>query len=240
MSGLRFERSSAADSRFAKIGAERFVGALTDRELDLLESLCDAQIQNSPGVRIRDTRDLKKILGEGGTFDKISKIGLGERARPVRVVLFNKTASSNWSLGWHQDRTIAVCEKRETEGYGPWSLKSGIHHVEPPFDLLSRMVTIRAHLDACDEDNAPLLIIPGSHRLGRIPLTNMEQVANDFGSSVCLADAGDVWLYATPIVHSSKVASKPARRRVLQIDYSRDELPGGLDWYHVLGAGSHV
>ena len=45
--------------------------------------------------------------------------------------------------------------------------------------------------------------------------------------------AGDVWLYSTPIVQASEVASCPARRRVLQIDFAARELPGGLEWLGV-------
>ncbi|HEV8390676.1 MAG TPA: phytanoyl-CoA dioxygenase, partial [Dongiaceae bacterium] len=86
---------------------------------------------------------------------------MGAAARPVRAVLFDKNADANWSAGWHQDRTIAVRARLETEGYGPWSVKGGAVHVEPPFDILRGMVTMRAHLDDCDEDNAPLLIAPG-------------------------------------------------------------------------------
>ena len=46
----------------------------------------------------------------------------------------------------------------------------------------------------------------------------------------CLAAAGDIWAYATPIVHASETAEMPARRRVLQVDYAAFDLPGGLRW----------
>jgi len=45
-----------------------------------------------------------------------------------------------------------------------------------------------------------------------------------------LADAGDIWLYATPILHGSKAALESAQRRVLQVDFAVGELPGGLTW----------
>lgn len=85
-----------------------------------------------------------------------------------RAILFNKTARTNWSLAWHQDRTICVKEKRVAPGFGPWTLKSGMIHVAPPFDLLTRMVTLRAHLDDVPVTNAPLIIAPGSHAFGRL------------------------------------------------------------------------
>ncbi len=103
-------------------------------------------------------------------------------------------------------------------------------HVAPPFDILARMVTLRAHLDDVGAANGPLLIAPGSHAAGRIPVGEIDQVVRRCGTSVCLAEAGDVWLYATPILDASDAAKAPSRRRVLQIDFAACELPGGLEW----------
>jgi ectoine hydroxylase-related dioxygenase (phytanoyl-CoA dioxygenase family) len=158
---------------------------------------------------------------------------LGEGARPVRAILFNKSPETNWSLAWHQDRTISVKEKREVPGFGPWTVKSGMHHVAPPFDLLARMVTLRAHLDDVPATNAPLLIAPGSHTIGRIPISEVDEIVRRFGTRACLAEAGDVWLYSTPILHASKAASAPTSRRVLQVDFAADALPHGLEWLGV-------
>jgi len=47
------------------------------------------------------------------------------------------------------------------------------------------------------------------------------------------ATLADIWLYATPILHASDAASQPLHRRVLQIDYSVGQLPGGLEWLGV-------
>jgi len=145
-------------------------------------------------------------------------------------VLFDKTRSANWSLGWHQDRTVAVCERREANGYGPWTIKQGIQHVEPPFAVIEAMLTIRVHLDAVPMDNAPLLVAPGSHRLGRIAEPDIAATVARCGTVTCLADPGDLWLYATPILHASAASGPHAHRRVLQVDYTAMELDGGLAW----------
>lgn len=139
----------------------------------------------------------------------------------------------NWSLAWHQDRTICVKQRIDVIGFGPWTTKGGMQHVSPPIDLLTRMVTLRAHLDDVPATNAPLIIAPGSHAEGRVPIDAIEQVVSRCGKQVCIADAGDVWLYATPILHASEAASRPAHRRVLQIDFAADDLPGGLEWLGV-------
>jgi hypothetical protein len=54
---------------------------------------------------------------------------LGSKARAVRGIFFDKNAEANWKVAWHQDLTIAVCEKLEVKGYGSWSIKAGIVHV---------------------------------------------------------------------------------------------------------------
>ncbi|WP_336944884.1 phytanoyl-CoA dioxygenase family protein [Sphingomonas panni] len=163
----------------------------------------------------------------------IAARALGDSCRPVRAILFDKSEATNWALGWHQDRTICVRERIETPGFGPWTLKAGLHHVEPPFALLAEMVTLRVHLDSVDADNAPLLIAPGSHRVGRVPVDAVPSVVEDYGVAACLAEPGDVWLYATPILHASDAAVRPIRRRVLQVDFSADPLPNGLEWLGV-------
>ncbi len=166
-------------------------------------------------------------------MDRIAKARLGNEAQPVRAILFDKQPGANWALGWHQDRTIAVRSKKDVPGFGPWSRKSGIDHAEPPFEYIERMITLRAHLDACGSDNAPLMIVPGSHRLGRIPVQDIEGIVSAGKAVACLADAGDVWVYATAILHASEAAVSPTHRRVLHVDYSSDRLPHGLEWFGV-------
>jgi hypothetical protein len=150
-------------------------------------------------------------------------------ARAVRALWFDKTAEANWLVPWHQDRTIAVRERRQVAGYGPWSVKQGACHVEPPFAVLAAMVTVRLHIDDCPAGNAPLEIAVGSHHQ-RVAAEDAACRAETYPRLLCLAAAGDLWVYRTPILHRSARAAVPARRRVLQLDYSAETLPGGLTW----------
>lgn len=150
-------------------------------------------------------------------------------ARAVRAIWFDKTPEANWLVPWHQDRTIAVREHHDVPGFGPWSVKQGTCHVEPPFALLAAMLTVRLHVDDCPADNAPLEVAMGSHR-ARVAADEAASVAQQFTHRLCLASAGDVWLYRTPILHRSARAAAPRRRRVLQLDYCAEPLPGGLQW----------
>jgi hypothetical protein len=148
----------------------------------------------------------------------------------VRAVMFDKTPEANWAVAWRQDRTLPVADRVEVEGFGQWSTKDGLLHVAPPFAILARMVTLRIHLDPVDAANAPLRAALGSHRLGRVAAEDAAARAAEHPVIDGLADAGDVWAYATPILHASDRAQPPRRRRVLQVDYADFDLPGGLGW----------
>jgi hypothetical protein len=214
-------------------GADRFTRAMPSDELTGLLRFSDTVPNGQSGIRVFDREELGAVLGPGGSIGRCAAAILGASAWPVRAILFDKTAGNNWAVPWHQDRTIAVRERRDVPGFGPWSVKAGVVHVEPPFDLIEDMITIRAHLDDCPDDNAPLLVVPGSHRLGRVTAEQTADVARTHGHAPCLAGAGDLWIYATSIVHASERAQSPRRRRVLQVDYANVDLPGGLQWLGV-------
>lgn len=213
-------------------GAERRQAAVAHHLPDIKAALA-ALPKDQAGVRIQNAKALGGVLGRDGAIGALAAQTLGPAARPVRAVLFDKSAAMNWALGWHQDRTICVQARRDTPGFGPWSIKAEMQHVAPPFEILARMVTIQIHLDDVPINNAPLLIAPGSHLKGRVPVDRIDEIVKACGVVACDAEAGDVWLYSTPILHASNAAGSPRRRRVLQIDYSADDLPGGLQWLGV-------
>ena len=213
-------------------GAQHIPGATSSVLADI-----DAAVAKLPslqaGVRIHGVEALSLVLISEGAIGGIASTVLGSVCRPVRAILFDKSVNTNWSLGWHQDRTICVKQRIEVDGYGPWTTKRGLQHVAPPFELLTRMISLRIHLDDVPAENSPLLIAPGSHQLGRVPVDRYAEVVGQCGQFACLAQAGDIWAYATPILHASDAASVTGHRRVLQVDYSADLLPGGLEWLGV-------
>lgn len=213
-------------------GAEHFPGAALSVLPKLLEALQDMQAGKA-GVRLSHAYGLADILGAHGAIGTLAARFRTSKVKPVRAVLFDKTTERNWGLGWHQDRTICVKARHDMPGFGPWTIKAGLTHVAPPFAYIERMITLRIHLDDVTIHNAPLLVAPGSHKLGFIPVGEVGSVVAACGREACLALSGDIWAYATPILHASDAARQPARRRVLQIDYSADELPEGLDWLGV-------
>ena len=219
--------------QLSRDGAQLLAAALTPDDLDRLERSLRTVPIDRPGTRLSGIPDLAELLSPSGSVGRHAAARLGPHAKPVRALLFNKTADRNWSLSWHQDRTVAVRDRFETPGFSNWTVKSGIQHVEPPFELLERMLTLRVHLDPVGPANAPLLVVPGSHRRGRLPEAEIAPTLATFGAQPCLAERGDIWLYATPILHASEAATEPCSRRVLQVDYSADDLPGPLEWLGV-------
>jgi hypothetical protein len=217
---------------FRDQGAMCFRGAVT-HDLAALTGVLDHLPADQAGFRIRGIERLRPFLASHGSVGSLAAGVLGSASQPVRAILFDKTEETNWSLAWHQDRTICVRERVAVEGFGPWTIKGGMHHVAPPFDLLARMVTLRIHLDDVPATNAPLLIVPGSHTEGRVLVDRIAEVVRRRGTFACTAKAADVWLYSTPIIHASEAATVPTRRRVLQVDFSAECLPGGLAWLGV-------
>lgn len=226
-------RPAIAQLELDRDGAALAPKALDSATLADLKQMLSGQPQDVAGVRLFGVDGLLSFLGANGPMGALAARSFGENARPVRAIFFDKTASANWALAWHQDRVVAVRERKDVAGFGPWTRKHGALHVVPPFQVLARMLTLRVHLDPVSETNAPLLIAPGSHRFGRIPEADVPEMVTKCGVAVCLAEAGDVWTYATPILHASERASAATHRRVLQVDYAVGDLPGGLEWLGV-------
>jgi ectoine hydroxylase-related dioxygenase (phytanoyl-CoA dioxygenase family) len=223
----------AEDLELAEHGAQIFRQALTTAQLAALEAVLADVAPDQAGVRLHGLPGLDVLLDATSGIGRIAADALGQDCFPVRAILFDKTASTNWALGWHQDRTIAVRARQDVPGFGPWTTKQDLTHAAAPISILSRMVTLRIHLDAVPEANAPLLVALGSHRRGTVAEDAIGDVMARTEPIQCLAERGDIWAYATLILHASAASRAAGHRRVLQVDYAHDPLPGGLEWLGV-------
>lgn len=165
-----------------------------------------------------------------GIARDLAREALGPAARPVRVLFFDKTPGANWSVPFHQDVTIAVERRIDHEGYGPWSVKAGVVHVQPPAEVLENMLAIRLHLDPCAVENGALRVIPGSHRSGKLTHEQMDRIAATATEVSLPANCGDAILMKPLLLHASSPSSTPNHRRVLHIEYAATTLPTGLTW----------
>ena len=155
---------------------------------------------------------------------------IGAGAFAVRGIFFDKTPDANWKVNWHQDLAIAVRERRESAGFGAWSEKAGVVHVQPPPELLARMMTVRVHLDDCPPENGALRVLPGSHRAGRLRDADIADWRKRVIERICAVSRGGALVMRPLLLHASSASEHPARRRVLHLEYAAENLPDGLQW----------
>jgi hypothetical protein len=154
---------------------------------------------------------------------------LGPDAFAVRALFFDKVPGANWSLFWHQDNVISTAERIEVPGYAGWSRKGDVWQVQPPADVLAKMVAVRVHLDDSDVMNGPLRVIPGSHRVGWID-DDLDDWKARVPEAVCTVACRGVVVMCPLILHASARSDAVDHRRVIHIEFAAEELPGRLDW----------
>lgn len=156
---------------------------------------------------------------------------LGPNCFAVRGIFFDKTPDANWKVPFHQDLSIAVRQKIEVAGFGPWSEKAGAIHVQPPATILENMLTIRLHLDACDAQSGALRVVPGSHRLGKL---DAAQIALETAKNVEVVpvSSGGAMLMRSLLLHASSPCENALHRRVIHLEFAAAPLPNGLEWLH--------
>lgn len=203
--------------------------------LDVIESYCTSKARGT-GRAVHAIRNLFTTLPElAGIIDSpairnLIEPVLGRNAFTVRAIYFDKLPEANWKVPWHQDQAIAVYDQLDTPGFGPWSIKEGVHHVEPPVSVLEQMLTLRIHLDDCVENNGPLRVIPGSHRMGRLMPDDTDRLKRSNGEACCCVAAGGAVLMRPLLLHASSLSVSPSHRRVIHIEFAASHLPGGLAW----------
>ena len=156
---------------------------------------------------------------------------LGTEAFLVKGILFDKNPGANWNTPWHQDLTIAVQAQAEAAGYGPWSVKAGVIHVQPPVTVLERMLTVRIHLDDCGKSDGALRVLPGSHRHGEIAGHSARAARERYPEVTCEVSRGGILAMRPLLMHASSSSATPKRRRVLHLEFAACELAGRVKWF---------
>ena len=146
----------------------------------------------------------------------------------VKSIYFDKPEKSNWFVAYHQDLTISVDKKTETDGFNFWTSKHNQFAVQPPISLLENIFTIRIHLDDTDEENGALKIIEGSH-LKQIYRPETIDWKNE-KETFCNVRYGGVMLMKPLLLHGSNRTTNQRRRRVIHIEFSNTVLPEGINW----------
>lgn len=159
---------------------------------------------------------------------------VGRELVAVKATLFDKTSDSNWRVQWHQDRVIAVRDRMEVHGYGPWSTKLGVAHVEPPSSVLEQMLAVRIYLDECGPDNGPLRVISGSHMSGKLDEKAIQRRVAATTAVELRVSKGAVVIMRPLLIHASMPAQVPSHRRVLHIEFAPAEAISPLQWHTIV------
>ena len=102
--------------------------------------------------------------------------------------------------------------------------------VQPPVSLLENVLTLRLHVDECNERNGALRVVPGSHRLGRLAADEAGRAKEARGEVYVRVPRGGAMIMKPLLLHASSKASIGGMRRVLHFVFGPAELPGALRW----------
>jgi hypothetical protein len=103
----------------------------------------DSASRLGPLYAIRDlmtVAPLVRDVADSGPLRRLVEPILGPDTFPVQGLLFDKPPDANWKVPWHQDLTIPVRARVDVAGFGPWSVKEGVPHVQPPRSVLEQML----------------------------------------------------------------------------------------------------
>jgi hypothetical protein len=151
---------------------------------------------------------------------EIAKRSIGSTAFPFRATLFDKSASRNWLVSWHQDTALPLAARVCNTNWGPWTAKGGTLHAVAPASALQGIIALRVHLDDSTETNGPLRVLPATHARGVLDRPAIQELANTITPVVCMTNAGGVVAMRPLTVHASSKARVDRPRRVVHIEYA--------------------
>lgn len=150
----------------------------------------------------------------------------------IQCTYFEKSVARNWAVHPHQDLSVPVADRVDGAGLTGWSRKEGALYVQPPVELLARLIAVRVHLDPCTVSDGPIRLVPGSHRWGRLPESDVRGVRCAADEIVCTAQAGEALVMRPLLMHSSPKSQGTGRRRVLHLVFAPMAPGHGLQWQH--------
>ena len=147
----------------------------------------------------------------------------------TKAIFFDKPAESNWYVTWHQDITINVSSKIESQDYSGWTKKGEAYGVCPPDKILHNTVTVRVHLDDTNEENGALQVLPGSHK-NKLSDSEIKLITKNSIPAIGEVRSGGIQLMKPLLLHASSKTLNKKNRRVIHLEFNSLELPDGLQW----------
>lgn len=189
----------------------------------MVEIARSAPVHSRAGVRHALYLQPVSKLAQCPQLMRIAADHLGPAAFPYRATLFEKTASMNWLIVWHQDTAMPLCERQVVQGWGPWSVKDGIPYAHAPAPVLTPVPALRIHFDDSNHENGPLRVLPGTHNYGVLSDDEFGEFSTRVAPVECLAPKGGVVAMRPLLIHSSSKLRSDMPRRVLHIEYAASE-----------------
>lgn len=149
----------------------------------ILEQICaSAPRRTRAGVRHALRLGPVSQVAQQPNLIQLAQVVLGPEAFPFRATLFDKSPKSNWLVVWHQDTALPLRERHPVVGWGPWSIKDGVHYAHAPAAALSQVLALRIHLDRSTALNGPLRVLPGTQTLGVLDDDRIHELFDDHQS----------------------------------------------------------
>lgn len=228
----------------AEINSEGFSiinNVFTENEIENLISLIESKTANNQeNATFRKSQDLfairqfHKEIPETLDFifnknlKEIIESNFGKDFFITKSIYFDKPEKSNWFVAYHQDLTISVDQKIEAENFENWTVKQNQFAVQPPTEVLENNFTIRIHIDKTTKDNGALKVINNSHSKGILRIENLDFEKEK--ETICEVEKGGIMIMKPLLFHASNKTTNNERRRVIHIEFSKQQLPNGLEW----------
>ncbi|WP_374339750.1 phytanoyl-CoA dioxygenase family protein [Leeia sp.] len=217
---------------FAEQGWQIVAGGYPTALLDALQSELGQYTRQAHqgGVRDLEQHPLILQLVRHPCTQALLQTMLSDQALLVRALYFDKSSENNWQVGWHQDKTVMLAARVEMPGWGPWRPRDHCWHVQAPQTILTRMLTLRLHLDDADTDNGCLQVHSGSHLWGLLSQAETRARLAQLSPLSCPAKRGDLMLMRPLLLHRSSKSHSPRPRRVVHLEFCDAPLPAPLRW----------
>jgi ectoine hydroxylase-related dioxygenase (phytanoyl-CoA dioxygenase family) len=217
------------DNRIEEVGFALIPEVLPQSEITSLLCALDDLVhrRGRAGIRHILNHPRVKAIANDARLLGIAKGVLGEDALPFHATLFDKSPHSNWLIAWHQDTALPLTEKRETPGWGPWSIKEGVNYAHAPASALEQVLALRLHLDDSTQENGPLRVLPSTHKLGVLKDEEIERKVPEGTPIDCIGARGSIVAMRPLLIHASSKSTSPIPRRVLHIEYAASPMMGG-------------
>lgn len=205
--------------------------------ISLIENITENETENATFRKSQDLfaiRQFHKEIPEtlpyifNQNLKDIIELNFGVGYFITKSIYFDKPEKSNWFVAYHQDLTISVNKKIEAVNFENWTVKQNQFAVQPPKEILEDNFTIRIHIDKTTKDNGALKVINNSHSKGILRIENLDFEKEK--ETICEVEKGGIMIMKPLLFHASNKTTNNERRRVIHIEFSKQQLPEGLEW----------